>query len=286
MMARLELRLLGALLGAALLGAPASAFASATARTLLLTRSGNGVLTAPSDGSLPPALLPLGYPAEGAHYSPDGTRVTYLEQFVLKTAGADGSDPQVVLDLGERSGGDTAPRYAPDGRSLFFIYNPTPKGPLSRGIYRVGLDGSGLRRVSQRGRFWGFDISPDGRFLVEYGWVHNVPGTWLQPLGKGRPTRLLSFEPNGVDWASPGQITYVTGGAVHVIAPDGSGDHVLFWRPGLLFDVAWSPDGSQIAFGAGSSFLDDQVFVANADGSNAVQITSTPGFWSWIDWRP
>jgi Tol biopolymer transport system component len=52
---------------------------------------------------------------------------------------------------------------------------------------------------------------------------------------------------------------------------------VLFSLPGsVLRDPAWSPDGSQIAYAAGPDLYHPQLFVANQDGSSAVQLTQAP----------
>ncbi len=58
-----------------------------------------------------------------------------------------------------------------------------------------------------------------------------------------------------------------------VLSPDGSGWHVGGWgnSPNATYN-AWSPDGAQLAYIAG-----DEVWLANADGSDARLLPSPPG---------
>lgn len=80
---------------------------------------------------------------------------------------------------------------------------------------------------------------------------------------------------------------------IRVIAPDGSGMTTLvgrnsddeYWNPD------WSPDGSRIAFAvtpkiAAHEMGEDDIWVANADGSGAAKLTDLPGDEHWIDWSP
>ena len=69
-----------------------------------------------------------------------------------------------------------------------------------------------------------------------------------------------------------GEVVFVKSHRLWVIQPDGSGLHRLAATPAAEeADPAWSPDGKRLAFDVG---LD--VYVANADGSNPVDITTRP----------
>jgi TolB protein len=138
----------------------------------------------------------IGYDG-GAVWSPDGTKIAWRAQHPEDEAGkasfkallakgfvrpsvldlwvmdADGSNPRRVLSNGKANFG---PWFTPDGKRLLFSSNmDDPKG-RSFDLYLVGLDGTGLERVTffsteDRDDFDGFPmISPDGKRLL---WCSN-----------------------------------------------------------------------------------------------------------------
>jgi TolB protein len=133
----------------------------------------------------------------GAVWSPDGTKIAWRAHHPEDEAGkaafkallakgfvrpsvldlwvmdADGSNPRRVLSNGKANFG---PWFTPDGKRLLFSSNQDdPKG-RSFDLYLVGLDGTGLERVTyfstdDHDDFDGFPmISPDGKRLL---WCSN-----------------------------------------------------------------------------------------------------------------
>lgn len=81
--------------------------------------------------------------------------------------------------------------------------------------------------------------------------------------------------------------------AIRVINPDGGGMRTLIGHtsPDRYWNPAFSPDGSRIAFAvrpkiAAHKMGEDDIWVANADGSHPVRITDMPGDEHWLDWSP
>ena len=75
---------------------------------------------------------------------------------------------------------------------------------------------------------------------------------------------------------------------IHVVNPDGSDLQRLTTGVGG-WEPTWSPDRSKILFTSGGSEADEEVYVMDADGSNIVRLTNTPGdsTSSWAaDWSP
>ena len=86
--------------------------------------------------------------------------------------------------------------------------------------------------------------------------------------------------------ADPGTIAYVklSTGDIHVISPDGTGDRVLWTYhqspTGPAFDLAWRPDGRELAFSSGHelacSWYDSDVYVIGYNGSGYRRVTNSP----------
>jgi Tol biopolymer transport system component len=151
------------------------------------------------------------------------------------------------------------------------------------------------------------DSSPDGRrfvllrFRFENGpapnfraeqvalFVENVDGTGLRqitPYGLAEPHEIASarWSPDGNDI-----ISETTHGTLFVVHPDGSGLSMIRLQTGttryFAFEPAWSPDGTKIVFCMSINGQED-IYTANADGSDVQQITNTPDFENGPDWGP
>lgn len=68
----------------------------------------------------------------------------------------------------------------------------------------------------------------------------------------------------------------------------GENDNLLYAGPNTIVAADWSPDGQTIAFAMATSAPDAyEIFLVNADGSNAQQLTNgLPGIGGSIDWSP
>jgi hypothetical protein len=83
-------------------------------------------------------------------------------------------------------------------------------------------------------------------------------------------------------------ISETTQGRLFVVHPDGTGLTPIRLQTGttqyFAFEPDWSPDGTRIVFCMHINGQED-IYTANADGSNLVQVTNTPAFENGPDGR-
>jgi hypothetical protein len=102
------------------------------------------------------------------------------------------------------------------------------------------------------------------------------------------PSSTLRAAPTGVapQETPGGTIAYARGGKeLRLIAPDGSGDRLLWSHPRATLDlgingVAWRPDGQEVAFTSGhdaaASLFHSDVYAIRPDGSGLRKLTNPP----------
>jgi TolB protein len=227
-------------------------------------------------------------------WSPDGTRVAYLRAFgdssmnvdgmggglgaidmgpagharnsggTLSVVGADGSGDHVLLKTADAA----APAWSPDGSRLAFART-------RMGIYVVGADGRGLRRLTDGGDYPAW--SPDGSRIAYAGeagiWVMNADGAGKRRLSTD------SFD-LGPSWSPDGTVIAFTrftdnGREVWVVNADGTGSRRLATSTGGVIDPnitmdpapSWSPDGAKLAFDVAGRTGVSSIGVIDSDGS-------------------
>jgi len=124
----------------------------------------------------------------GAFFSPDGSRIVWRAHYPeseeeladyrslldaglirpttleIMVADADGSNARRITDNGAANFG---PYWHPSGESIVFSSNLHDPEGRDFDLYRIGVDGTGLERVTYTPDFDGFPVfSPDGRYLV------------------------------------------------------------------------------------------------------------------------
>ena len=211
-----------------------------------------------------------------AALSPDGGELAFV------STRESGSTDIHILDLAsgkvrnltDTPGGDFRPSWSPDGRMLAFSSDrgagfPKAKGRWEHvhaaGVYVVGADGGGLRRISQQGRLGGSPKwSADGRRVVFY--ELDVGDTfrarWV-PQQPGVHSRIVS-----VDVASGFRTEHAAGrglklspqflgsGRVGYLQKSGPKAALMFssGEPGSEGDIgnpSWSPDGRRVVYQQG-----------------------------------
>jgi len=247
-------------------------------------------------------------------WSPDGGRVAFSRGSPFFNAGAwqavfpaaifviDASGKnlrKVTNTLSAREGPsliDSSPTWSPDGQLIAFA-REDQMGDTRPGIYVVGADGKGLRRVAARHAL-SVDWSPDGASLAfaastAGGLSAGKVGLIDLPTGAVKEFRLsgaldVSWSPDGRTLAVVGErgitLATPTGRVVRQIATGGNTSSSLpATRPG----ISWSPDGRQLAYSAvAKGRRNSDIFIVAVDGQGTKRITGSPGSDFAPDWRP
>jgi len=235
------------------------------------------IYTVSRDGKGLKALVPCGFKvskpfpgtcvgARTPSWSPDGSKIAfryalsdddYPDSFTTNIGiwivNADGTDRRQVTQLTPGSSWDREPQWSPDGRKLAFVRDDLKR--RAEAIFTVNIDGKGLFQVTPWKLTAGTrpDWSPDGRWILFGAAPRDLANVYrIHPNGTGL-TNLTTERANG------------------------------------YLSSTFSPDGTMIAAartpGAGPEGAAD-VYVMNADGSNARAITRTRLWESSVDWWP
>lgn len=187
--------------------------------------------------------------AYGYTASPDGTLISYHEDYQVHVSRADGSDKRRI-ETGYPF--NFAPGWSPDGEWLLFVagehYDCHP--------HVVRKDGSGLRKLADRGGYRGV--------------VERLKHPDFHSASSDVPV-----------WARDGRSVYYTaqvGKAVELmrVSLDGRVEQLTESKPGVRhYHPTPSPDGRSLLFGSDRSGI-MQLYVARADGMEARPVTSVP----------
>jgi TolB protein len=179
--------------------------------------------------------------------SPDGLQIVFVSTRdgvppSLYVMTADATD---VRKLAERAG---EPSWSPDGDWIAFrVTKDGPFGQFAR-IFVIGVDGVGLRQVSDDTPHYTSDDNP-------------------------------SWSPDGT------RILFTRSGELFTVAPDGSALTQVGACPGPCDEPRWSPDGTEIAFSMSFGGSID-IHRMNADGSSVFRVTTDPAQENYPTWSP
>ena len=226
--------------------------------------------------------------ANGLAWAPDG-RIVYTVYFdkseTLWVMDADGQGARQLTPPGTL---DRGPSVTPDGRHVLFY--SVRDGVWN--VWRVGLDGSGLRRLTTDGGARP-SVTPDGR------WLFYVAGprigyrrVWKVPFEGGEPVRLteayaewVSISPDGASFVCDYREESGARPRLAVYTLDG-GEPTAFFElaAGVMpRGIRWSPDGSAIFYKDGGSTLWRQP-LAGGPPEKALDLPGRTVF--AFDWSP
>jgi hypothetical protein len=185
-----------------------------------------------------------------------------------------------------------------DGSLVSFTGYPKGKSTFATDIYVVGVDGTGLRRLTNASEDHAFrdsGWSPDGKQLVAIE-TFNAPLTAANvviiDVSSGQVRRLFEFKressafswiPTEPTWSQAATlIAFLQGQTVNFSAPDGTGlrsvqvpnEYEVRFAP-----LVWSPDGTRIAFSA--SYQKKTVALALTLSTNQLDILGSGNIVAW-----
>jgi len=203
-----------------------------------------------------------------ADWSPDGRRLVFVTRsasFDLAVADADGSNRRVlgVTDLGVNA--TSKPAWSPQGDRLAFVGR--------QGLYVVGSNGSGARRIASVGRGGGASWSPSGERIV----FDCATETAALCMVRSDGTGLREVTPRGhlPSWSPRGGLIAAANyahGTIVLFRLDGSVARELPARIDGAPD--WSPDGSRIVV-SHSAGAGNRLYATDPDGSRLARLTQS-----------
>ncbi|MBN1352804.1 PD40 domain-containing protein [candidate division KSB1 bacterium] len=197
----------------------------------------------------------------GFNASPDGKRIAYHQGYRVYMADADGGN---ALEIKTGLPFNFAPKWSPDGEWVAFVAGVRENCHP----YVVRRDGTGMRKIADRGGYQGWILFLDVPDYHEGS--SDVPS-----------------------WSVDSRFLYYTAKVSETVelmrvSLDGKAEQLSHSHPGVLhYHPSASPDGKQVLFGATRDGV-RQLYVANADGSEARPITAVKtgyaAMWAW--WQP
>ena len=278
----------------------------------LIDASGSHLQVVHGSGKEPVAynVIDLAYAPSVA---PDGSRIAYSaytesgwflwksESWEIITSKPDGSDKR---QLTKNENLDVGPAWSPEGGHIAFMSAPLTNTYRTRGIYVMTADGSASRSIvmfadlggsigsvqyentrspvwSQSGENFAFvlkQVEESSRVLF----VTTADGSSLKELAEEASPPTWSPQGSRIAFAMReawhDDYPQATAAGIYIIRVDGSDLQKIVAFPSREVpwsnSISWSPDGSEILFGA---------YVINIDGSD---IRRLPGPGSHTAWSP
>jgi Tol biopolymer transport system component len=273
--------------------------------TIAFLRSGSGIFTRSglfaiqADGSGLRRLTPTGSDVSAYAWSPDGSRIAYLDmQGALRVVRPDGTTRRLLAGSSP-SRGHWGLTWSPDGKAIAVVAGPATGPPATSGkgyldlrIVVIPTDGGEQHRLPTRTAF-NAEWSPRGdeiAYLARHGiWIIRGDGRNRHPL------HVYLFAPK---WSPDGKHLAFAGcrirhgrcvaryGGIYVSDADGGNLHLVTGHAYNEYGFAWSPDGRSILYGRANR---KGIYVIDADGRNNHRLTRDsprPVEWGALTWAP
>jgi dipeptidyl aminopeptidase/acylaminoacyl peptidase len=252
--------------------------------TVPALRGGSELWVVPAGGGEPRAIVQWPLSASGAAWSPDGSLLGFVHRGQVHTVPAAGGEPRAITNVPT---GVMAFQWSPDGQSIAFTSGVAQDPEEAERIRR----GDDVLVTTDAYLPWIFPLQRPRPIRL-----------WVQPVAGGEP-RALTPEAQFVRefvWAPDSRRLAVQiteeGDAdadlmfrrIFVVALDGGAPQPFAATEGKLGPMAWSPDGTRLAW-LGAIRMNDplaqSVFVAQPGGTPVNLTPDYEGSAVWIGWQ-
>ena len=187
--------------------------------------------------------------------------------WVMSSDGTNGR--QITRDAQSVAGNDNYPAWSPDGTKIAFVRNSD--------LFVMNTDGTGVTNLTANftSGVLDPDWSPRGD-LIAFSAGSDI--YVMGPTGSPAPQRLTLAvgNQNYPSWSPDGSaIAYAFLGGVGRVNADGSNEVELASGLREVWDVAWSPDGTRIAFindPGTNPAVQEELYMMNADGTGVAPV--------------